>query len=118
MPDIPTDREGLVAYARQAILNGDVALYRDFYGTAHESNVQRSAIARAHYARASVLIQLAGYLGMTEEQHRQSARWESMHLTAEGLAPGFDPAVLERQRQDDFIAGRDLEARMNREDGR
>lgn len=118
MPDIPTTRDGLIQQARYSIEAGDMVLAAGQREAYLRDRGPWGSIARAHYARASVLIQLAGYLGMTEEQHRQSARWESMHLTAEGLAPGFDPAVLERQRQDDFIAGRDLEARMNREDGR
>jgi hypothetical protein len=96
---LPTTRDGLIAEARNTIRRADADL-----------EVAAANRARAEYARASVLIQLAGYLGAEEEAEGRKAVVDSF-LNPE---PVFKRADPNREVQDAFIAGRELEAKARR----
>lgn len=115
--NVPFDREHLIAEARITIQDGDGMLAR------HDGS-----LARANYARASVLIQLAGYLGSAEEAGQRKAAIDAFTREAEAavenleLQRGIPPQDIdralaaERQRQDDYIAAGDLAHRATRDE--
>lgn len=119
---LPRDGDGLIEQARSSIYHGDRVLASADTSAYPKEQGPWGSVARAHYARASTLIQLAHYLGSAEEAEDRKVAVEAFVASMDVPSPGLQIAEVreqvERQRQDDYLAGRELEARMNREDGR